>query len=177
MQTMMECPHANQGLTAVGAGGPPPDQLVKASRKLNRFLKRFISKTDSTHLREMRPNTAMNRVLRFPPELSDSNRSIVYGDTQFLFQNLLILGVEFDMLMLNILVSCIVSMQAINDSNLTKILSLPRISVDRFNDTLQTWSVMDLWLDDTAHNNPVAAALVTWVVEKVFCTFAVPWEA
>ena len=27
---------------------------------------------------------------------------------------------------------------------------------------------MDLWLDDTAHNNPVAAALVTWIVEKLF---------
>ena len=35
-------------------------------------------------------------------------------------------------------------------------------------DYLQTWSVMDLWLGDTAHNNPVAAALVTWLVEKLF---------
>ncbi len=27
---------------------------------------------------------------------------------------------------------------------------------------------MDLWLDDTAHNNPVAAALVVWLVERAF---------
>jgi len=119
------------------AGGAPPDQLVKASRKLNRFLRRFINKTERDHKREMRENVAAHRVFRIPPELSDLYTSVIYGDTESKFTSVLIHGVEMQMMLFNIL----------------------------------TWAVMDLWLDDTVTgmgNNPVAAALVTWLLEKVY---------
>ena len=121
----------------LGAGAPP-DQLVKASRKLNKFLRNFISKTEKTHLREMRDNTIGHRVMRVPPELSDLYTSVIYGDSsEECFTSVLIHGVEMELVLFNIL----------------------------------TWSVMDLWLDDTVTgngNNPVAAALVTWLAEKLF---------
>merc|ERR1719399_488841 len=81
----------------------PPDQLLKAYRRLNRFLRHFINKTSREHKREMRQNTFQNRLLRIPPELTSADTSVVFGDSSFRFRRVLFLGEEYNLLVFNIL--------------------------------------------------------------------------
>ena len=89
---------ARTGLQSRGAG-TPTDQLVKASRKLNRFLRRFINKTERDHKREMRENNFLHRVCSVGTTPQDLYTSLMYGDLESAFTSVIIHGVEFEMLL------------------------------------------------------------------------------
>ena len=78
-------------------------ELVRASQRLNEFLKGFVDQTGPEHTREWREQTWSHRYFRNPPDLTAVKSSLFYGDADFRFTETLFLGVELDLLLFNIL--------------------------------------------------------------------------
>jgi meckelin len=87
---------------------------LKAQKKLNGFLQSFVDKTDPEFDRIWRDSVAMNWCCRVPPETSE--KSILLGDDKSLFTSVLFLGVEFDLMVFNILTWAVVDLWAGDDT-------------------------------------------------------------
>lgn len=83
-------------------------QLVKAGKKLTTFLKTFIENHDNDMRWKLAPEIGhLSRFLSIPPEMSSKKISLLYPDTKYTFLNALFLGLEDELMILNILVNSV----------------------------------------------------------------------
>merc|ERR1712028_74597 len=91
-------------------GNAPSKNVTKGARQLNVFLQNFVDKSlGDEHGLEMRINTCMHRFGRMAPEMNSDKTNILYGDTDETFQSVLFLGVEFHLMIFDLLTFCIMN--------------------------------------------------------------------
>lgn len=82
----------------------PPSKLVKASRKLNLFLKDFVENHQEDYRWKIQEEQGiLSQWLQIPPEMGSKRVSIFLPDHKFLFSKVLLLGIEMDLMIFNIL--------------------------------------------------------------------------
>lgn len=82
---------------------PAAEKLVRASRKLNAFLRSFIDQTTSEFPMEHREQTFIHRFLHLPPDMMSSKATIFYPDAQYGFESVLFYGETWNLMLFNIL--------------------------------------------------------------------------
>jgi meckelin len=135
----------SEGLPFLNSSSMPTEATEKATRRLTKFLKGFIDKTDNIHRNEFQHSNYMYRAFHWPT-LTSEDVSYVYGDgksqsmgfSQPRWTMVTFLGVEYDLFIFNVL----------------------------------TFAVIDLWVGDNLEPDyhtgaHVVSAFVTYLVEML----------
>ena len=82
---------------------PAPEKLVKASRKLNAFLRNFVDQATADFPIQHREQTVMHRFLKTPPEMVGTKNNIFFPDTFYGYDKVLFYGETWNLLLFNVL--------------------------------------------------------------------------
>lgn len=82
---------------------PAAERLVKASRKLNAFLRSFIDQTTSEFPLQHRDQSFIHMFLRIPPEMMTTKATFFYPDTHYNWEQLLFYGTTWQLVLFNLL--------------------------------------------------------------------------
>ena len=95
----------------------------KTRKQVNKFLRAFVDNpNDSEYPRMTMDNSVQNWLCRVPP-LIQNNQSILIGDKYNSFTKTLFLGVEFDLMLFNILTWAVVDLWAGDDTGHNHVLA------------------------------------------------------
>jgi len=84
-------------------GKPSSERLVKASRKLNAFLRGFVDQDTSNFPVSHREQTFLHRFLHTPPEMLNNKDSIFFPDTFYNYDKVLFYGETWNLILFNLL--------------------------------------------------------------------------
>jgi len=114
--------------------GIPTEKLVKAYAAVNKFLSMFLDHSLPDHPYQVREKAPSQKAFNIPPDLRQSSQSILFGAGLKDLAGILFLGVEYDLLLFNILVYSVVDLA----SN-TPISILVTFMVDKLLLIVRTW--------------------------------------
>lgn len=108
MSEELQAAHADTGsfllrvLRKKGAK-PAAEKLVRASKKLNAFLRGFVNQESSAFPIQHREQTFLHRFLHTPPEMVNSKANIFFPDTFYGYDKVLFYGETWNLVLFNIL--------------------------------------------------------------------------
>jgi len=82
-------------------GKPAAEKLVRASRKLNAFLRSFIDQDSTAFPIQHREQTFMHRFMHTPPEMMSSKDNIFFPDPFYQYDRVLYYGQTWNLLLFN----------------------------------------------------------------------------
>lgn len=89
----------------------PPEKMVRAARRLNKFLRNWVDQNEPSFKRAFGDYTSLlERVLEWPPEMGNAQASLLYPDPEHKFTRVLFLGIETELVVLNVLTFAISDM-------------------------------------------------------------------
>ena len=87
-----------------GRGGAvPAERLVRASRKLNAFLRGFVDQTTTDFPYAHRDQTFSHRFLHLPPEMVGSKDTLLFADPSFSYSKVMYWGCTWELVLFNVL--------------------------------------------------------------------------
>eukprot|EP01112_Ceratiomyxa_fruticulosa_P015929 TRINITY_DN476_c0_g2_i2.p1 TRINITY_DN476_c0_g2~~TRINITY_DN476_c0_g2_i2.p1 ORF type:complete len:1026 (+),score=149.84 TRINITY_DN476_c0_g2_i2:116-3193(+) len=112
----------------------PPERLIKAYSAVNKFLSGFIDHNQPDHPYQVLTRTTFQQSVNLPPDLTVQNQSIFYPCGTFSVAKLLFLGLEYDLLLFDILLYSLVDF-----GGNTLVSMLVTFLVDTFFRLLREW--------------------------------------
>jgi len=113
----------------------PPERLIKAYSAVNKFLSGFIDHNQADHPYQVLTRSTLQQSVNFPPDLTVQSQSVFYPCGTFSVAKLLFLGLEYDLLLFDILLYSLVDLSGNN----TLVSILVTFLVDRFFKILREW--------------------------------------
>lgn len=98
---------------------PVAEKLVRASRKLNAFLRSFVNQDSSEFPIQHRDQTFLHRFLHTPPEMMNSKDNIFFPDPFYQYDRVLLYGQTWNLILFNML--CITTFDIWWDSTVLSI--------------------------------------------------------
>ena len=81
----------------------PAERLVRASRKLNAFLRGFVDQTTTDFPYAHRDQTFSHRFLHLPPEMVGSKDTLLFADPSFSYSKVMYWGCTWELVLFNVL--------------------------------------------------------------------------